>query len=80
MNVLELSQRRERFRSEYVGILKEIIAGAEKLLARAAAEGVEPAGAEDLRREILECRRDLAYFSRPGSASQPRLSQRRTAK
>lgn len=76
----ELSRERERFRLEYLSILEKMIARAERRLAKLAACGLTPPDAEEIEREIAECRKDLAFFRRRTPKSKPRRAERVTSK
>jgi len=69
MDAFQLSSERERFRLEYIGILKKIIARGERWLTQAESWALRPAGSDDLKREIAECRKELAWLNRRSPAS-----------
>jgi hypothetical protein len=69
MDSLHLRRRREEFRLEYIGVLKKLIADGERWLNQAAAWGVKPAGLDELKHEIAECRKELAWLTRRSPAS-----------
>ena len=62
MDSLHLAIERQRFQSEYREILRRMVAGAERWLAVAESCGAQPEGADELRREVAECRKELASF------------------
>lgn len=76
----DIGREREVFRLEYIRLLKRLIARGEQWLAQAESWGVKPLGVADLKREIEECRKDLAFFSKGRPASKPRRAERVPAK